>query len=149
MFSNTSKQRLATALAGAALASAMVVSSASADLARHRRVPPRGGRGPGRGHLPGPALARRGRRRPCRGRPPRVVVASPPSQDLRSPDTRDYANDYAPTLEPQPVADEPSAPSGFDFVSAAIGAIVAGALSLLLMATLGMRRQPGGRAASA
>ena len=56
---------------------------------------------------------------------------------------------YAPTLEQQPVADEPSEPSGFDFVSAAIGAIAAGAVALLLMATLGLRRPPRRRPASA
>jgi hypothetical protein len=46
------------------------------------------------------------------------------------------------------VAAAPSKPSGFDFVSAAIGAIAAGALSLVLIATLGMRRPPRDRPAS-
>jgi hypothetical protein len=111
MLSAAFKTRLATALAGAALASALIVSGASADPhaidAHDRAVNP----------------------------PP---VASP--QDLRMPDTRDQAEGYSPTLESQPVADEPSSPSGFDWVSAAIGAVAAAALSLLLVATLGLRR---------
>ena len=65
------------------------------------------------------------------------------------PDTVDAANGYYPTVAQQPVADEPSEPSGFDFVSAAIGAIAAGAVALLLMALLGLRRPPRGRPASA
>jgi hypothetical protein len=119
MLSAAFKTRLATALAGAALASALVVSGASADPhaidAHNRAVNP----------------------------PP---VASP--QDLRMPDTRDQAEGYSPTLESHPVADEPSSPSGFDWVSAAIGAVAAAGLSLVLMATLGLRR-PTRRAASA
>jgi hypothetical protein len=78
--------------------------------------------------------------------PPSSIAASAADeyQDLRAPDTR-----AQPELPQQPVADEPSEPSGFDFVSAAIGAIVAGALSLGLVATLGMRRPPRDRPASA
>jgi hypothetical protein len=120
MFSAAYKKRLATALAGAALASALVVSGASADPhaidAHNRAVDP----------------------------PP---VAS--TQDLRAPDTRDQAEGYSPTLESQPVADEPSSPGGFDWVSAAIGAVAAAGLSLVSMAALGMRRPTGGRATSA
>jgi hypothetical protein len=44
---------------------------------------------------------------------------------------------------------EPSVPGGFDWVSAAIGAVAAAGLSLVAMAALGMRRQTGRRAASA
>ena len=81
--------------------------------------------------------------------PPPSSIAAPAGDtypDPRSPDTRQTTRTTTrPRSSPQPVADEPSAPSGFDFVSAAIGAIVAGVLlSLLLMGTLGMRRQPGG-----
>ncbi len=65
------------------------------------------------------------------------------------PDTRAQAEGYAPTLESQPVADEQSSPGGFDWVSAAIGAAAAAALSLVLMATLGLRRPTARRAASA
>jgi hypothetical protein len=132
MFSAAYKKRLATALAGAALASALVVSGASADPhaidAYNRAANP-------------PEVA-----------PPPSSIAAPAGdeyQDLRMPDTRDAAEGYAPTLEPQPVADEPSEPAGFDLVSAAIGAVAAGALSLVLMATLGLRRPAARRAASA
>ena len=117
MFSATYKQRLATALAGAALASALAVSGASAD--------------------------------PFTDAERQKVEQFQGHQDLRSPDTRDQAEGYAPTLESQPVADEPSSPGGFDWVSAAIGAAAAAGLSLVLMATLGLRRPPARRAASA
>jgi hypothetical protein len=132
MFSATYKKRLATALAGAALASALVVSGASADPhaidAANRAANP-----------------------PAAAPPPSSIAASAGDeyQDLRAPDTRDQAEGYSPTLEPQPVADGPSEPTGFDLVSAAIGAVAAGALSLVLMATLGLRRSTGRRPASA
>ena len=146
MFSAAYKKRLATAMAGAALASALVVSGAYAS------------HGYSAGHvyqdLRSPDAADAGR--PA-GDPP--DVAPPPSsiaasaakqyQELRSPDTRDLAEGSRPTPVQQPVVDEPSEPSGFDLVSAAIGAIAAAGLSLVLMATLSMRRAPGRRAASA
>jgi hypothetical protein len=133
MFSPPYTKRLATALAGAAIASALAVSGASADphaidAASREANPPQ-------------------------------VVAPPPSsiaasaaeqyQDLRLPDRRMPPQHYATALDQQPVADEPSEPSGFDFVSAAIGAIAAGAVALVLMAAMGLRRPPRGRPASA
>ncbi len=146
MFSPASKKRLTTALAGAALASALVVSGASADphaIDAHNRAT---------GEVPYVA-------------PPASSIAASAGdeysglrdpagpgaqgQDLRSPDTRDMAEGYAPTVEPQPVANAPSEPSGFDPVSAVIGAVAAGALSLLLMAALGIRRPTSRGAASA
>jgi hypothetical protein len=133
MFSPPYTKRLATALAGAAIASALAVSGASADP-----------------HAIDAA---------SREANPPYVVAPPPSsiaasaakeyQDLRLPDRRMPPQHYAPALDQQPVADEPSEPSGFDFVSAAIGAIAAGAVALVLMAALGLRRPPRGRPASA
>ena len=120
MISATYKKRLATALAGAALASALAVSGASADphaIDAHNRAV----------------------------NPPPVASA----QDLRMPDTRDQAEGYSPTVESQPVADQPSSPGGFDWVSAAIGAVAAAGLSLVLMATLGLRRPAARRSASA
>ena len=120
MFSASYKKRLTTALAGAALASGMVVSGASADphaIDAHNRAV----------------------------NPPPVASA----QDLRMPDTRDQAEGYSPTVESQPVADQPSSPGGFDWVSAAIGAVAAAGLSLVLMATLGLRRPAARRAAIA
>jgi hypothetical protein len=50
---------------------------------------------------------------------------------------------------PSAVADEPSQATGFDLVSAAVGANVAAPMSIVLMATLGMRRPSSRRAASA
>jgi hypothetical protein len=151
MFSVSYKRRLATAMAGAALASAMVVSGASADphaIDAHNRAvnPP-----------PPSSIAASAEEEYQDLRSPDAVDAAraagdaPDStaQDLRAPDTRDAAEGYSPTLEPEPVADEPSSPGGFDWVSAVIGAVAAGALSLVLMATLGMRRPAARRAASA
>ena len=117
MFSAAYKKRLATAITGAALVSALVVSSASAD--------------------------------PFTDSERQKVEQFQSHQDLRSPDTRDQAEGYNPTLESQPVADEPSSPGGFDWVSAAIGAVAAAGASLVLMASLGLRRPTARRAARA
>jgi hypothetical protein len=169
MFSPTYKTRLTTALAGAALASALAVSGASADPhtidAYNRTANP-------------PQVAP----------PPSLMAASAAEayQDLRSPDAVDaaghrglYAENPRAVSGPGPytdaerrlvesprvqalvrsasqeiretpavvAVDQPS--DGFDWMSAAIGAIAAGGLSLLLIATLGLRRRPAGRAASA
>ena len=123
MFSPSHRKSLATALAGAALASAMVVSGASAD--QHAID----------------AAAREEAGLPS--------VPAEPRQDLRSPDSRDRAEGYAPTLESQPVVDEPSSPSGFDWVSALIGAAAAAGLSLVVVALFGNGRTLGRRPASA
>ncbi len=118
------KKRLATAMAAAALASALAVSGAHA----HYGVQSSGS----------PEVA-----------PPASSIAAPAAEEyqgLRSTDTRDLAEGSRPTPAQQPVVDEPS---GFDPVSAAIGAVAAAALSLVLMATLTTRRPTGRRAASA
>jgi hypothetical protein len=143
MFSAAYKKRLATALAGAALASALVVSGASADphaidAANRAANPPAGDEYQ---DLRSPDAIDAAR---AAGDAPDAAT-----QDLRAPDTRDQAEGYSPTLESQPVADEPSSPGGFDWVSAAIGAVAAAGLSLMLMATLGLRRPAPRRAASA
>jgi hypothetical protein len=143
MFSAAYKKRLATALAGAALASALVVSGASADphaidAANRAANPPAGDEYQ---DLRSPDAVDAAR---AAGDEP-----DPTTQDLRAPDTRDAAEGYSPTFESQPVADEPSSPGGFDWVSAAIGAVAAAGLSLVLMATLGLRRPAARRAASA
>jgi hypothetical protein len=57
---------------------------------------------------------------------------APARVDLRSPDTRDVANGYAPSVVSVPV--ESSSSSGFDWLSAAIGAAAIGGLLLLLIA---------------
>jgi hypothetical protein len=123
MYSAAYRKRLATAVAGAALASALAVSGASANY--------------GSQPVSSPEVAP----------PPSSIAVSAAEeyQDLRSPGTGDQADGSRPT--PQGAV-APSEPAGFDLLSAAIGAVAAGGLSLLLMATLGMRR-PGRRAASA
>jgi hypothetical protein len=145
MFSPALKTRLATALAGAALASALAVSGASAHYGQQtdNPVPP-----PPSSIAASAAEEYQDLRNPDT-RDQADGYAPGTAQDLRMPDTVDAANGYRPELAQQPVADEPAEPSGFDFVSAAIGAIAAGALSLVLIATLGMRRPPRDRPASA
>jgi hypothetical protein len=129
MFSAAFMKRLATALAGAALASALVVSGASADPhaidAYNRTAEP-------------PEVA-----------PPPSSIAAPAGEKyeaLRAPDGQEPTE---PVAESRPVVDEPSAPGGFDWVSAAIGAVTAAGVSLVLMATLGLRRPTERRGASA
>jgi len=134
MLSAAHKKRLATAMAGAALASALAVSGASAHYGSvDVRSPDTRDAGDPQEVAP----------------PPSSIAASTGEEytDLRSPDTRDLAE--PPTLQPQPVAEEPSQPAGFDLVSAAIGAVAAAGVSLVLMAMLGMRRPTGRRAVSA
>ena len=118
------KKRLATALAAAALASALAVSGAHAHY---------GSQSPGSPEVAPPASSIAALRR-------RGV----PGSSLNR--TGDLAEGSRPTPAQQPVVDEPS---GFDPVSAAIGAVAAAALSLVLMATLSTRRPTGRRAASA
>lgn len=72
--------------------------------------------------------------------PPPSLIAASAGQEyekLRAPGTS------------EPVADEPSAPGGFDWVSAAIGAVAAAGVAVVSMATLGMRKPAARRAASA
>ncbi len=157
MFSAAYKKLMATALAGAALASAMAVSGASADphaIDTHNRAVGEAQAADTYQDLRSPDAvdaARAAGGSPEVAPPPSSIAASAGDgyQALRSPDTRDYAEGYAPASQSQPVVDEPSEPAGFDLTSAAIGAVAAGALSLLLMATLGLRRPAGRRPASA
>ena len=124
MFSASYKKRLTTALAAAALASALAVSGAHAHHGFQSSGPPE--------------VA-----------PPASSIAAPAAEEyqaLRSTETHNSAEGSQPAPAQQPVADEPS---GFDPESAVIGAVAAAALSLVLMATLGTRRPAGGRAASA
>ena len=53
------------------------------------------------------------------------------------------------TVASQPIADEPSAPDGFDWMSAAIGAVAAAGLAIVSFAALGTRRPAARRAARA
>jgi hypothetical protein len=75
---------------------------------------------------------------------------APPASSIAASATDEYQNLRA--AAQQPVVAEPtesSEPSGFDLVSAAIGAAIAGGLSLVLMATLTTRRAASRRPASA
>jgi hypothetical protein len=143
MFSTAYNTRLASALAGAALASALVVSSASADQhaidAHNRAVNP-----------PPVASPQELRSSNTRAQP---EVGPPPSSIAKSA-AEEYEKLRAqaadnPAPAPQPVADEPSGQGGFDLMSAAIGAVAAAAMSLVLMASLGLRRPTSRDAASA
>jgi hypothetical protein len=157
MFSVAYKKLMATALAGGALASAMAVSGASADphaIDTHNRAVAEAQAADTYQDLHSPDAVDAARAEgdsPEVAPPPSSIAASAGGsyQDLRSLDTRDQAEGYNPTPKSQPVVDEPSEPAGFDLVSAAIGAVAAGALSLVLMAMVGTRRSPGRRPASA
>ena len=90
---------------------------------------------------------------------PAFAGPSTPSQDLRSPDTRDAATGYDPKpvpvgtqdlrspdtrdvaigYDPEPVAVTVHEPSGFDWVSAAIGVAAVGGLILLLVGLMSGR----------
>lgn len=126
MFSPSTRKSLATALAGAALASAVAVSGASADL-----------------HAID-AAARAAGDLPETTAPSGSYPVGEGYQDLRAPDTRDAAEGYAPTVDLEAVADEPSPTGGFDWVSAAIGAVAGTALLIVLLAFGGglARRRP-------
>ncbi|MGH2716373.1 MAG: hypothetical protein ACRDM7_21310 [Thermoleophilaceae bacterium] len=125
MFSTATRKSVVTALTGAALASALIVSGASADE--------------GYQDLRSPDAVDAAR---AAGDPPRVEGY----QDLRSPDTRDHAEDYQPTVEPQPSVDEPSSSGGFDLASAGIGAAAGTGVVILLLVAGGLaRRHPPNR----
>ena len=124
MFSAAYRKRLATAIAGAALASALAVSNASANYGFQSSDAVDAARAAG----DAPRVA-----------PPPSSIAAPAAeqyQDLRSPHTSDQADGYSPKLESQPVVAEPSSPGGFDWVSAAIGAAAGTGLLLILLAAV-------------
>jgi hypothetical protein len=133
MFSTASKRSLVTALMGAALASALIVSGASADTYQDLRSPD------------AVDAAREAGDAPSVAPPPSSVASSAEEayQDMRSPDARDAAEGYAPTIDVEHVTDGSSAPSGFDWVSAAIGAAAGTGLLIMLLAAGGLaRRRP-------
>ena len=72
----------------------------------------------------------------------------PPPSSIAASAGQEYEKLRAPGAS-QPVVDEPSAPSGFDWVSAAIGAVAAAGVAVVSIAALGMRRPAARRAASA
>ena len=120
MSSLAMKRVVATALAGAAIASAIGTTAASAR--------PMGQWAPG---APGSVAS-------ASVPPPPSSLAAPAGsayEELRAPDQ--------PTGGSEPVADEPSAPSGFDVLSAAIGAATGAGIVIVLLATGGLiRRRP-------
>jgi hypothetical protein len=122
MSSLAMKRAMATALAGAAIASAIGATGASAR--------------PVEQFVPGSAGATAESRSVP---PPASSIAAPAGkayEELRSPGQQ-------PTGEPQPVVDEPSSPSGFDLLSAAIGAAAGAGLAIVLLAAGGLaRRRP-------
>jgi hypothetical protein len=135
MFSAAYKTRLATAMAGAALASALVVSGASAD---QHAIDAAARDAAGLASAPDDRQVTYDDLRSPDARDAARQAAGQglPRQDLRSPDARDAADGYRPTLEPQPAADQPSSPSGFDWASAAIGAAAGTGLLLILLAAI-------------
>ncbi|MGE5636346.1 MAG: hypothetical protein ACM3UV_05320 [Nocardioidaceae bacterium] len=128
MLSIAAKRSLASALAGAALASALIVADASAD--------------PSFQDLRSADAADAGRA----AVDPPSSVADPSGddfQDLRSADTRDYAADLSSASEPQAVAAQPARSGGFDVVSALLGAAAGTGLLIVLIAAVGLvRRRP-------
>ena len=59
------------------------------------------------------------------------------------PDSREPSEGPAPAIEAQPVADEPSTPGAFDWLSAALGAAAGAGMVLVLFAAGGIRRLSG------
>ena len=113
MFSHISRKAVATALAGAALASAVGASGAAAD-----------------GYVD--------------LRSPDAAAAQESNTDLRMPDSREPQSPAA-MPDAQPVADEPSTPGAFDWLSAALGAAAGAGLLLILLAVRAARDIPGPR----
>jgi hypothetical protein len=110
MFSHNSRKALATALAGAALASAVGASGATADEYMDLRSPDAQD----------------------------ATTVEKPYKDLRMPDSREPQSPAAP--DTRPVADEPSTPGAFDWLSAALGAAAGAGIVLVLFAGGGLRR---------
>ena len=77
-----------------------------------------------------------------------AAIAATHKQDLRSPDARDAADlrrylgtsSLAGTTSPRPAVRPVPASGGFDWLSAAIGAIAAAGLALVSWTAAGMRR---------
>jgi hypothetical protein len=98
--------------------------------------------------MPADPLSPAATRDACDESPPPSLMAASAAEEyevLRAA----CAQENSAKVASAPVAVKPSAPVGFDWVSAAIGAAAVAGLSLVSMATLGMRRHGGRRAASA
>jgi hypothetical protein len=138
MFSTANRKSLATALAGAAIASAMAISGASAM--------PESGVSGGYGERGYQDL-----RSPDAVDSARAAAEAPstrPTEAQVYPGLADGAReaDIAPAAPQRVVVDEPAPSGGFDGVSAAIGAAAGAGLLILLVAGGGlMRRHPATR----
>jgi hypothetical protein len=125
MSSLAMKRAVATALAGATIASAIGATGASARPVE-QFVPGSGGATAESPSVP----------------PPPSSIAAPAGkayEELRSPG-QPVAQ---PTGDPQPVVAEPTSSSGFDLPSAAIGAATGAGLVIVLLAAGGLaRRRP-------
>jgi hypothetical protein len=136
MFPAAYNRHLATALAGAALASALAVSGASAHQSTKspEAVPP-----------PPPSLmaasaAEEYAELRSAGRDSDAVP--PPPSSMAASAAEEYAELRSPDQDSQPVpADEPAPSDGFDVLSAAIGA-AAGAGVVIVAAAGLVRRRP-------
>ncbi len=132
MFSSNRRKALATALAGAALASAVGTSGAAADEYVDLRSPD------AREAASDPAPVPQSGPYPVaedygKLRAPAAQGAGEPYTDLRMPDSRQPQSPVA-TPATQPVADEPSTLGAFDWLSAALGAAAGAGLVLILLA---------------
>ena len=164
MFSNNNRKALVTALAGAALASAVGASGAAADQYMDLRSPdaieaardaapsvPQSGPYPVAEsyvdlRMPDSVEAPREAGDPSPVAPPPSSIAQSAGkayEDLRMPDSRDQPKGSIPAPDTQPVADEPSTPGAFDWLSAALGAAAGAAIVLVLFAAGGIRRLSG------
>jgi hypothetical protein len=70
-----------------------------------------------------------------------VPYVAPPPSSIAASAGKEYEKLRAPAGSTALAVDEPSAPTGFDWVSAAIGAVTAAGLSLVTLAAVGMRRR--------
>ena len=149
MFSNNSRKALATALAGAALASAVGASGAAADQYMDLRSPD--AREAALAEQPYTDLRMPDSVEPARGERSAWRRLRPRSRNRPATRTRTCAcptpasRPKGPARAPdaQPVADEPSTPGAFDWLSAALGAAAGAGLVLVLFAAGGMRRLSG------
>jgi hypothetical protein len=79
-----------------------------------------------------------------------VPDVSPPPSSIAASAGEDYEALRAPAATGESTAvavDEPSAPAGFDWVSAAIGAVAAAGIALVSLAAIGTRRRTVGASA--
>ncbi len=145
MFSHNSRKALVTALAGAALASAVGTSGAAADQYMDLRSFDAQDATTAEQPYTDLRMPDSVEREASVPPPPSSIAQSAGNayEDLRMPDSREPSEGPAPAIEAQPVADEPSTPGAFDWLSAALGAAAGAGLVLVLFAAGGIRRLSG------